>query len=62
MRCFGVVVWFILPIIEPPQSRLFNSGLYWVVAICIIFHISYTPILYTTGRSNLNDKDSMDIS
>ena len=36
--CGGVVVvvvvrWFILPIIEPPQSRLFNSGLNWVVAI-----------------------------
>ena len=28
----GVVGWFILAIIEPPQSRLFNSGLYWVVA------------------------------
>ena len=31
--CGGVVVWFILPIIEPPQSKLLNSGLNWVVAI-----------------------------
>ena len=28
---WGVLVWFILPIIELPQSRLFNSGLNWVV-------------------------------
>ena len=33
--CGGGVVWSILPIIEPPQSRLFNSGLNWVVAIMI---------------------------
>ena len=34
-----VVVWSFLPIIEPPQSRLFNSGLNWVVAI-IYFQFS----------------------
>ena len=29
----GLVVWYSLPIIEPPQLTLFNSVLYWVVAI-----------------------------
>ena len=33
ITCGGVVVWYILAIIEPPQSRLFNSGQNWVVAI-----------------------------
>ena len=33
MWCGGGVVWYNLPIIEPTQSKLFNSGLYWVVAI-----------------------------
>ena len=31
--CGGGVVWLFLSIIEPPQSRRFNSGLNWVVAI-----------------------------
>ena len=31
-----MVVWFILPIIEPPQLTLFNSVLDWVVAIMIV--------------------------
>ena len=26
------MMWFVLQIIEPPQSRLFNSRLSWVVA------------------------------
>ena len=36
-QCCGskVVVWVILPIIEPPQSRLFNSGLNCIVAIFV---------------------------
>ena len=37
MVWYGVVVWWsLLAIIEPPQSRLFNFGLYWVVAISVV--------------------------
>ena len=32
-KCNQTVVWFILLIIKPPQSSLFNSGQNWVVAI-----------------------------
>ena len=32
-----VVVWYSLPIIEPPQLTLFNSVLDWVVAINLMW-------------------------
>ena len=37
----GVVVWFTLPMIEPPQSALFKSGLNWVVAIVLVTIITH---------------------
>ena len=32
------------------------------IGICIIFNMSYNPILYATGCLNLNYKDLMNIS
>ena len=46
--------WFILPIIEPHQSRLLNSGLNWVVAIYICIII---PHYLVQGVQDLNDID-----
>ena len=31
------------------------------IGLCIIFNISYNPILYATGCLNLNDRDLMNM-
>ena len=46
--CGGVVVWFVLLIIEQPQSRLFNSGLNWVVAISLLMQMAHIYKAITT--------------